>query len=890
MGKKQLRREYSSMSFSNRGCMSGIFHILYPHQWHNVKRMLPHKRHSAGRQPEGLESSKVDRNIPNTIEAQESIDGEVDRLLFDKKITETRTTNKKSGKHHIKTLIAEEMSEEDDQKRRTKVFPAQVRLLRTDSIHHLEPSDDRFFKDMTEKGNSPRIGHCQYNVRNTGVSKLVPVMPEPPETDASSKKCEVCGTMNAESNMGHAQVDELRRQLIQNHPLLWDKLDKGLSKQKYRDARDLIREDSLPQSKEFLNVLDVFQVNKELFMKILQDPDSSPADEFQNVQISNAERELTKSSSFPVAYLSYNNNVRPSNLKNNLRKIKSFTKREGQLQDGSSVIDSSDDIITGLMADRNKQEKVGTAEPSKDSDYSLGSSQALKNQGHNPGVTTRFKNIKQRIKHATEGSGKEHHRISMDATLHKITYGQKHTKDGKKEMSYNWKKPPTDTDFKDSPSSYGRDSSLYALGNGGLHRLRRTTSLKESLDRYSQLFESTFSRESKEHQTDRVRLTIEDVGSSCGPAPKTFGRLLSLPELESFCSLQSESDNSCLGMSTSIHVDNPANMERSGSDQQMLADPTICAENDCELEASVENVTQEILVEVSGSILIQGNEVGLILNADDDRKVDEMSGNLDNQPMLENSSTSQHQQEIELATVACVKQMQTSPNSVLDCHLSEFFITEEADSELNNELEDSLVNLPYGNGVITKIENVTILSKHFDSSDLPLVQVDKKDESDFNFVRDVLKLSGFSGNDKLRTWHLPEPPIDPSLFEEVDCCIQETGCNCDHQVLFDITNEVLVDIYERSFMYWPRPLYTNLSIRPLPIGFHVLEEVWASISWFLRYQPESDLSLDYIASRDLAKADGWMNLQFESECAGLEVEEWIWDDLLDEVLLELEEV
>ncbi|XP_043698537.1 uncharacterized protein LOC122649437 [Telopea speciosissima] len=465
MGKKQLQRKYSSMSFddSNHGCMPDIFHILYFHQWHNVKRMLPHKKHSPGRQPGGLKSSKMDQNIPNTIEAEESMDGEVDKLLFEEEMKETSPTNKKSGKAHIKTLIAKEISKEGDQKCRTKVFPAQVRLLRTYAFHHLEPLDDGSFEDIREKGDSPRINHRQYNVTNTGVNKLVPVMLKPPDTDSCSEKSEVCETMNAGSDMGHNQVDELRTQLIQNHPLLRDKLDKGLLKQKYMDARDLIREDSLPQSKEFLDVLEVFQINKELFLKTLQEPDSSPTNEFQNVHISNAERELTKSGSFPVAYLSCKNNGRSSNLKNNLKEVKSFTKREGQLQTGSSLIDSSDDVITGLMADHDEQERLRTAETCKDSDYSLGSSHALKNQGDNPVVTNRFKNIKQRIKHATEGSGKEHHRISMDATLHKITIDRKHSKDGKKEMPDHWKKPTTDTDFKDSPSSSGSDSFVYAL-------------------------------------------------------------------------------------------------------------------------------------------------------------------------------------------------------------------------------------------------------------------------------------------------------------------------------------------------------------------------------------------------------------------------------------------
>ncbi|KAJ4977810.1 hypothetical protein NE237_008590 [Protea cynaroides] len=1046
----------------------------------------------------GLKSSKMDQNIPNTIEARESMDGEVEELLIEEKMEETRPTTKICGEADIKTLIAEEMSKKDDHKRRPK-----LPLLRTDSIHHLEISDDRFLEDMRAKQDRSRIDPCLYNVSATGKSKVIPDILKPPETDTCSKEREVCGTMKAESELGRTQNDE-SMQLIQNNPLLQDKLNKGLLKKKYMDASDLITEDSLPQTKEFLDVLDVFQVNKELFFKVLQDPDSSSENNFQNVQNSNANTELTKSGSFPITYLS-RNNASSSNIKNNLKEIIPFTKQERQLQAGRSPTKLTKSGSFPMMADGNEQERLGTAEPCKDSGCSLGSSHALKNQGDNPVVTNRFKNNKQRIKQAIKDSGSDHHRISMDATLHKITYGHNHSKDGKKEISDHWKKPTTNTDFKDSPSSYGSGSSLYALSQGGFNRIRRSASLNESLSRYSQLFESTFSAEpapkafgrmlslpcslqseaetsclgtatsihvdrpanivsdqqklsgldkggfhcirrtaslnespdrysqlsdsafsteAKQHLSDRFKLTNEDEGSPGGPAPKSFGRMLSLPELTSSsslqsegtatsihveipafnmdsdqqklagldkggfhcvrrtaslnespdrysqlfesdfsteakqhlsdrlrltnedegspgrpapksfgrmlslpcsqqhlsdrlrltnedggspsgpapksfgrilslpCSLQSEVDTSCLGTATSIHVDRPANM---GSDQQKLADLSIYRKNDFELEASAETVTQEILVEVSESTLIQGDEVGLILNPNDDSKADKMSDNLENETMMENSSIFHHQQEVELATNACVcvEQKRPSPNSVLDSHPSEFSIKEETDSMLKpNHIDfdglDSLVNMPYGNGSTTEIENVKIQSKHF-VSDLPHIQVDKKDEADFNYVRDVLKIAGFSGNEKLRTWYLPDQPIDPSLFEELDCSRQEAaGSSCDQQLLFDIVNEVLVDIYERSFMYWPRPLSNKLNIRPMPMGIHVLEDVWTSISWFLRYQPEPDLSLDYIVSRDLAKADGWMNLQFESECAGLMLEEWIWDELLEEVILEFE--
>lgn len=174
------------------------------------------------------------------------------------------------------------------------------------------------------------------------------------------------------------------------------------------------------------------------------------------------------------------------------------------------------------------------------------------------------------------------------------------------------------------------------------------------------------------------------------------------------------------------------------------------------------------------------------------------------------------------------------------------------------------------------------------------VHADGKDDVDFNYVRDVLKKSGFSGDELLGTWHSPNQPVDPSLFDEVECSPHkldipgpEAGSSSDHQLLFNLINEVLLEIYERSFTCCPWRLCFNSSTRPMPVGDHVLEEVWASINWHLSSQPQLHPSLEYVVARDLAKNDGWMHLQEEAESLGLEFEEWILDDLLDEVTFEL---
>lgn len=188
-------------------------------------------------------------------------------------------------------------------------------------------------------------------------------------------------------------------------------------------------------------------------------------------------------------------------------------------------------------------------------------------------------------------------------------------------------------------------------------------------------------------------------------------------------------------------------------------------------------------------------------------------------------------------------------------------------------------------GNIDEVE-VESLSTHADSNSLH-AQVDKKDEADFNYVRDVLKKSGFSGDELLGTWHSPDQPVDPSLFDEEEGISGTDAGSCDHLLLFDLINEVLLEIYERSITYSPWNFCSNSNIRPMPTGYHVLDEVWASISWHLSSQPQLVPSLEYVVSRDLAKGDGWMHLQPEAECVGLDLEDWIVDDLLDEVTLDI---
>jgi hypothetical protein len=181
--------------------------------------------------------------------------------------------------------------------------------------------------------------------------------------------------------------------------------------------------------------------------------------------------------------------------------------------------------------------------------------------------------------------------------------------------------------------------------------------------------------------------------------------------------------------------------------------------------------------------------------------------------------------------------------------------------------------------------------------EIPSMEIDTNNEAAYNYVKKVLELSGFTSNESLGTWYSDNQPLDPSVYEELEGCLLldpdcsgncDEGGQCNHLLLFDIINEGLLEIFGRSYNYYPRPLSSLSYVHPLPNGGdNVLHKVWKLISWYLNSAPdynEAYTSLDYYVGKDLAKNDGWMNLQFDSECVGLEIDDLIFDDLLEEII------
>lgn len=171
---------------------------------------------------------------------------------------------------------------------------------------------------------------------------------------------------------------------------------------------------------------------------------------------------------------------------------------------------------------------------------------------------------------------------------------------------------------------------------------------------------------------------------------------------------------------------------------------------------------------------------------------------------------------------------------------------------------------------------------------------DTNNTSNFKYVKNVLQFSGFLGNENIQMRYAVDQPLKSSLFKDLNATLRheieppegETNINPnDHQLLFNLVNEALLEVYGRSPTYFPRPFSFNTRLHPMPKGNYLLNEVWTSVNSYLTLRPELDQTLDDVVGRDLAKRSGWMILQEEEEFVALELEDMIVDDLLDELVL-----
>ncbi|CAL0332247.1 unnamed protein product [Lupinus luteus] len=619
---------------------------------------------------------------------------------------------------------------------------------------------------------------------------------------------------------------------------------------------NMVKRDISNKLKKHNDILKICGVEKDLLLKFLHDLDVGR----KKLQASRNKARLTKSGSFPLTESSKMRSISTRTFKHKQTEIWAFPKGEKLLVGTQAPKISASTLVKDVCNESPMEQKSST--------YSR-SSQGLNHKGWNQLVLHSFKVIKQKIKHAL-----------VEAIQHR--YSPKYSDANDEKVVSQILDDGAIQECEKNESSNETKAYDYDSDKHEVRLMRRTSSLNESLDRYTQLFEKSFSNDVKWHssKSKSLRLTNEDKILKSGNAPKFSRSNFSLPSLESLRfilhevlldtnivdTVETDNDAQRKSVSFSLHTDKPL-------DQIEENEITETVEGDGK-DVNSSPLSGKIVDEIDGVTCDQKEDIHQIAVEDGTFRREKVEISTTIHPNKELVASLETSNEDNTIRHGKGRELNARSSSV-----------EESETDLAkrgsvNSFEGSISNT---NVSVTSKDTNKSLDNHF-----MLHKPVTINNSNFMYVKKILEVSGFMGNEQNQIWHTVDQPLKPSLLEDLDNEIKLSGEEIvgpyDHQLLFNLVNEVLIEIDEMSPTYFPRPFSFNYRLRPMPKEYYLLNEVWTSVNSYLSLRPELDQTLDDVVSRDLAKGSGWMNLQQEEEYVVLELEEMIVDDLLDELI------
>ncbi|XP_072955677.1 uncharacterized protein [Typha angustifolia] len=727
-------------------------------------------------------------------------------------------------------------------------------------------------------------------------------------------KSESCAILNKKLT----DLNNYESPLDQMHSYLQKALDdaaEAVIRNKLVDKKDL-NGSKAAQSKELMDLLHILKSNKELSLKLLQDPELHIVEYIQHLQKNQGELELESGklleekevvnkiggSEHPEEFLSNEQFYRNNRHKAFWKKGKS--KGRNPLEE--SDISQAFSRIVILKPGPARMQGPLVANTSISSPQPNHSLQAQKD-GRRVSSHFSLREIKRRMKHVIGENRKGRDLISLDGVLHKDAHVQKDSADADEQLS----RKSLLTSLASRNSSEGDYFRLSAAANKmelKNCRFNIKNDVSPSMDA------SSFYDEAKKHLSEMLHNQNQNDSLPNGQVPKSLARLLSLseynlsspkysPEKErkldsplkeaKLCTLQQfkQDDDDAQGStqsrrsleSTTCDVSDFVNEQPVDSKVELIhtqVQEATCNEDKIKPEGSREMANTfdimflegcEYMVVSSDSVHSEGhvlNETFKEEHPKQDPLEEKLSLDHPNSPenIIEKSGQSST---VTVTETGSEKAEQQSPISVLEPFFSEDTISPSCKTANHTELT---------------IEHSLIQFKEYDISLVPLSLPNSWSSPDtledkkarLAYTKAVLEASGISMEDVSERLYMKDQLLDPSFFYEVRIPSNLTD---DPKLLFDCIAEVVIEIQDKYFGFTPWLSSVNHNIRPAPLGVSFIEEVCKLVDSHLRDHFPS--TLDEILRKDV-EVGTWMNLQTKIESIIIEA----WDDILDDLLEE----
>lgn len=873
MGAEILRQQGSVALYDNKQSrfMWGLFHFLDFDRHRHKKKMLPYKRPSDEKPARGTKALTIE---------QDNSPGERELLLNKEtslQVEEKNATKKSSSGAHLMTLLYKKLIKRKD--RKMKNSSSAARLLRTLSIHYLE-CDDYVLPDemaaqtdslMVEQ-NSQGIYRCASgekvcgtndSVSHSGARKLGPDVEDssliPPATEKSLQDLD-----NGKIVLDHSvELEQKIRSLIkEEHRISMDGVldkipfghmladDDNVEKEQSRGGnprskfgsegfvsnnsklahRSIQRSRSLTASLErYSGLLESVSVREP--ERLPRQSNSVREQGINSAQARFLSRSLSESLDRYSHLLEFMTVREPQRIHQRSNSVKEQESKVSQERvPGSHSLSESFaryHLLESISV-REPQRLRQTSNSVKERDNSLLPARVVRSRS----LSESFENY-----HLLESiSAREPHRL-----------------------------PQRSSSVKEQDNSFGH------------RRVLRSRSLSDSFDGHPVLLEPVSVREPKRPE----RLTsIREVESS-QDRKSQIASGMSRPEPQS----SSYSNDA----PTEVSSPSPKTPDSRLLPDDAQVDPFISSEQNA-LEALVkidESMETDAFVEQNAEIN-SSLEQSDFTNKHDQSEAFPVS---DDQNTDNRSSISHNETEI-----MPEGSQKASPVSVLDSYT--------ISPQKRAELQGSKLQFDYeehdcmdGNSRMADVELIKAEpdNERMETDTGDINHCYAQEEAEFNFVRTVLKKSGFDGGaeDFLAVWCSSYEPVDQLLFvDDLETAVKDGSSDVyiDHRLIFDLINEVLLEIYETTVANSIGLSHYSSRIRPVPAGDHLLEEVWAKVSWHLSLQQDTNHTIEHIEAQDYEKKSGWMNLQWDAESVGNYLGDLIYDSLVDEFILDFVDV
>ncbi|OMO79544.1 hypothetical protein CCACVL1_13600 [Corchorus capsularis] len=620
---------------------------------------------------------------------------------------------------------------------------------------------------------------------------------------------------------------------------------------KLTDGENLSSNEVANRSKNFIDALEILNSNKELFMKLLQDPNSLLVKHIQGLRDSQEMKQQSQSSSKAQK-------TQESEPLNTIVLLKPGMQNCPDRKHRSAK--------SAFLSFEHMKRKLRHAIRVNKKDQCQMSIEGSDNS--------------QRDLEEFEDGGKEMSRLANE----RIPAGNNHLNVGKMPESSHAVNRRDRMDRREYFQSRKHISEMLYRGNEDFSR----TQTLRTLDRLMSFPQQDF----------LPRLTSgRDKGHEFGSPQMRFSPYVSFStdnlyewrvqkEKKSAC-LSSSAIRSLEGAKTSISSNLPPatkvlqNVYSLGDDLSQKVDQTsVCPGKVMESnEASGRNTLEPNIVQNTNDNL--GTESVNIYEEKGYLECSKLDSTLGDQTSTSSmdvySSSPSHIQRIEDSDSMTDGAEQPSPISVLE----HFFVEDNTSSPSTVSLA---AETPVESSCLDMEEHYasSIMESHFVQKSNEEYTSNDKQGSLAQYIRAILQISGLNWGELSRC-HFSDQMLDSSsLFDNVQ--VWPDKPSTDRKLLFGYISEVLLEIYECYFRCSPWVLLLKPSPQPVLSSKNAVQEVLRRIDWLLLSELPQQ-ALQQLVEKDLAKSGVWIDTRVDTEEVVTELVDNILQDLIVEAAI-----